>query len=132
MTQSLKSRELKPSWKSSLVLELEASTPSAPALPEEELLSTGPLPERTSMERLTLLLLAIGIIPPIEPRPQFRVAQNLIRFVDPRHLLLRLLLWHMRVLIRMVLLRQRSVCALDRAVVGVRGNAEDFVVVFCF
>ncbi len=68
MPHSLKPRE------SSLLLELEPSTPSSPALPEEELLPTRSLPERTTMERLALLLLAIGIVPSIEPRPQFRVA----------------------------------------------------------
>ncbi len=83
----------------------KASTASSTTLSKEELLPAGSLPKWTTMERLTLLLLAVGIVASVEPRPQFWIAQDFVGFVDTSHFLLRLDLGHMRVLVRVVLSR---------------------------
>lgn len=126
----LKPREIEPTT----LLELETSpreTTTATLLPEEELLTARPLPERTSVERLLLLLLTIRIIAPVKPRSQFRIAQHFVSLVDLGHLLLRLILQHAPSLcfIRVELSRQRPVGALDGTVVGVVGYAKNLVVI---
>ena len=123
--------ELKPS--TTTLLELETAAREPASLLKEELLPTGPLPEGTALEGLALLILAIRIIASVEAGSQLRIAEHLVRLVDLGHFLLGLLLGHALRggLVGMELPCQGSVCALDGAIVGVVGDAEDFVVVLC-
>lgn len=84
------------------------------------------------MEWLPLLLVAVRIITPVEPGPQLRITEHLVRLVDVGHLFLRFLLWYSLSgrLVGVVLLRHLSVRAFDLQLVGVRGDVENFVVVF--
>lgn len=84
------------------------------------------------MERLPLLFRIIRIVAPVEPRSQFRIAKDFIRFIDVCHLLGRLLFAHPQgaCLVRVVLFGHGSISFFNGAVVGVRGDAQDFVVVF--
>lgn len=115
-----------------LKLELApTSTPTRPAF-EKELLATGPVTERTALERLALLLVAVRIVASVKASAEFRVVEHLVRFVDGGHFLLGVFLADAlgRSLVRVVLLGELAVGALDGAVVGVAADAEDFVVVF--
>lgn len=78
-----------------------------------------------------LLLVRVGVVAAVEPRPQLRVAQHLVRLVDARHLLLRLVLAQalLRRLVRVVQLGQLAVGRLDLPLVGVVRDPEHLVVV---
>lgn len=121
---------------SAALLELEPATslPATRSLPEEELLPTGPLPKRTALERLPLVVEIVRIVSVVEPCPELRIAEDLVRFVDGCHFLFRLLFADTltRGFVRVELLGHAPVGFLDGAVVGIVGYAEDFVVVFCF
>lgn len=120
------------------MLELETATATARTLPEEELLAAAAEAASTegrALERVTLLLLRIiRIITAVEALLEFRIRQNLIGLIDGRHLLLGLLGRHIirRGLVRVMQFGKSAVCLLDVALVGVAGDAEDFVVVFLF
>ena len=101
-----------------------------PALLEHKLLPA----KRTALERMALLLLiVIGIIAPIKALLEVRIGKDLVRLVDIGHFLLRILGGHVdcRGLVRVVHFAHFAVRALDFALVGVAGEAEDFVVVLC-
>ena len=107
---------------------------TSPLLKEELLTAPSAMAERTAVEGLPLLLLAVWIIPPVEPGAQLRVAEDFICLVDLGHFLLGLLLGHALrgCLVRVEFLGQGTVLPLDEAVVGVGVDVEDFVVVFGF
>lgn len=108
--------------------------PSTAAALEEEMLPPGPLSKRAPLERAPLMLVTVRVLASIKPLLQLRVAQYLVGLVDGGHLLLRVLLADALPdgLVRVVLFRHLAVGALDGAVVGVAGHAEDGVVIFCF
>lgn len=125
---------MKPATAALLELELAPTpTPTRPVA-EKELLATGPVAERTALEGLALLLVAIRIVSSIESRAQLRVVEHLVRLVDGGHFLLGVFLADAlgRGLVRVMLLGELAVCALDGTVVGVAADAQDFVVVFLF
>lgn len=80
------------------------------------------------------MLVAIGILAPVKPLLQLRVAQDFVSFVDSGHFLLGVLLADALAdgFVRVVLFRHLAVGALDGALVRVAGHAEDGIVVFCF
>ena len=129
-------RNLKPKpTREPTLLELKP-TPGKPSSPTPTLMKEKLLPptsKRTPLERAALLLLRIiRIIAVIESLLQFRIRQHLIRLIDSRHFLLRLLGGQVvsRGFVGVELLGEFAVGLFDVAVFGVAGYAEDFVVVF--
>ncbi|KAH4058872.1 hypothetical protein HBH98_223920 [Parastagonospora nodorum] len=123
-----KLKPTKPTGKSTL---LKLEPPASTTLSEHKLLSS----KWTPLERITLLLLsAIGIISAIEPLLELRIRKDLVRLIDISHFLLGLFGSHVdsRGLVRVVHFAHFAVGALDFALAGVAGEAEDFVVVLGF
>lgn len=113
------------STKGRTTAEFELKLLTAGALVEEERRATALL------EGMALALLGIGIIATIKACAQLGVGKYLVRLVDRLHLLLSCLLGEALLvrLVRVMLLGQLAVGALDLSLVGVAGHAEDLVVV---
>jgi len=114
-------------------LELEVLRPATrPALLEHERPPTAERVPAPLLERV-LLLVRVGVVAPVEPRPQLRVGEHLVRLVDGLHLPLGLLLGQPLLggLVRVVHLRQLPVGGLDLALISVARHAQDLVVVLC-
>lgn len=122
--------------KAAALLEFEGTTAatasSAPAaLLEEELLAGPAGAKGAAVERLALLLLAVGIVAAVEAGAELGVAEDLVGLVDLGHFLLGLLLGHALGgrLVRVESLRHGPVLALDGALVGILVHVEHLVVV---
>lgn len=113
-----------------LKLELLSAT-GRPAL-EHEVLATSESSEwMPTLSERVLLLLAVWVVTHVESLFELRVGQDFVRLVDAALLLLYFLGRQVpSVLIRVVLLGEFSVGALDLAFSGFAGDAQDFVVVF--
>jgi len=87
----------------------------------------------TPTERMleTLLLMRIRVVPTIEARAQFRIAEHFVRLVDACHLLLSIFFCETLLgrLVGVMLLGQFSVGRLNLSLVGVTRNVENLIVV---
>ena len=116
-------------------MELESSSSSGSALLEHEGVATS-VAEGASVEGVAavpLLLVGVGVVAAVEAGAQLGVAQDLVRLVDGRHLLLGRLLGEPLLgrLVRVVLLGELAIGRLDLALVGVVRHAQNLVVVLC-
>ena len=126
-----KAKERKMSTEGESTGETPAELELRPSLLEEELLPAA-LTEGIALERIAPLGLGVvGVVAVIEPGPKFLVGQNLVRFINLPHLLLGLILGNALrgSLVGMVLLRQLAVVPLDRPVIRIATDPQDFVVV---
>jgi hypothetical protein len=116
-------------------LEFEMMLPaSRSTTPKEDRLATRPMPKRTALEGILLLLLIVGIIASIKPRFQLWITQHLVSLIDCSHFLLRILFLDALVdgLVRVKLAHHFAIGRLDLTFIGVTRETKNFVVVFGF
>ena len=99
---------------------------------KEKLLPASTLSKGTSVEWLSLLFLAVGVVAAIEAGTKLRVAEDFVCFVDFGHFLFGLFFRHALRdgFVRVELFGQGAVLAFDGPVVSVVGHVKYLVVIF--